>query len=467
MNFNLWKNKWKEVIAWFAFLFIIFFSAYKMQQHISVGHDWGGDFALYVDQGQAIVSGDLEGLYQKSKFTVDYSSRLQGPYLYPMGYPLLLSPIVAALGLNFFWLKLFTSLFFYLGLVVLFLNFKKAFKELFSPLWIVSLIAISDHYLFHGDQILSDFPFFFFCFLSLLLFKKEMKDKRQILLGFLIFFTFLIRDLGALLLVSLFAYQFFNSNWKVLIKSQSYTYITFSLLLILSFVVFPFGSKNHYELFVNKLGWESFTDNLEYYLSIFEMFFRGAENNPWLEYMMLALLLFGMWLSFKKHIHFVSFFILGLLVLLLWPYHQSIRFLFPLIPLCLFFMLQAVAIIPKWPRYLIAFPLIVYASFFFFQNSMALNEQNLKLETNQIYQEENLELYEYVNQNFSKEDTIVFFKPRVLRMFCGVNTLYLEPYKFSNSPYKYLITYKPWTDNKGLDSLRIKKDFPSFTVYSK
>ena len=98
---------------------------------------------------------------------------------------------------------------------------------------------------------------------------------------------------------------------------------------------------------------------------------------------------------------------------------------------------------------------------------MALNAQNLKLETNQIYQKENLELYEYVNDNFSEEDTIVFFKPRVLRMFCGVNSLYLESYKFSDSPYKYLITYKPWTDNDGLDSLIVMKDFSSFTVYTK
>lgn len=467
MNFNFKKKSWIEIAARLAFLFILSFSAYKMQQHISIGHDWGGDFALYVDQAQAIVNGELGELYQKNQFTVDYSSRLQGPYLYPMGYPILLSPLVAALGLNFFWLKIFTSIFFYLGLIVLFLNFKKSFKEVFSPLLIIVLLAFSDHYLFHGDQILSDFPFFFFCFLSLLLFKKKMTFKRQILLGFLIFYTFLIRDLGALLLLSLFAYQFFNSNWRVLVKSQVYTYLTFSLLLILGFVVFPFGSKNHYELFVNKLGWESFISNIEYYLSIFEMFFRGAESYPLVVYVMLVFMILGIVVSFKKYLHFIGFFILGLIVLFLWPYHQSIRFLFPIIPLSLFFMLQGVALIPKWPRYLIAFPLIAYTSFFFFQNSMALNAQNLKLETNQIYQKENLELYEYVNDNFSKEDTIVFFKPRVLRMFCGVNSLYLEPYKFSDSPYKYLITYKPWTDNDGLDSLIVMKDFSSFKVYTK
>ena len=57
------------------------------------GHDWGGDFSEYIAQAKSISEGyDFPG-----KFVGTY-----GSFIYPWGFPLLLSPIYSLFGLNIF-----------------------------------------------------------------------------------------------------------------------------------------------------------------------------------------------------------------------------------------------------------------------------------------------------------------------------------------------------------------------------
>ena len=104
--------KEKDFWGYLILFFLLAGSFYQMEKHLTTGHDWGGDFALYLNQAQALNQGELSALYQSNHFTVEKSDRLIGPYLYPMGYPLLLSPVIALIGLNFYWLKVYTSYFF-------------------------------------------------------------------------------------------------------------------------------------------------------------------------------------------------------------------------------------------------------------------------------------------------------------------------------------------------------------------
>lgn len=454
---------------WFAYLMVsilLIASAYQMEKHMSSGHDWGGDFALYLNQAQAIVDGNLNTLYKSNQFTVENSDRLIGPYLYPMGYPLLLSPFIAFFGINFYALKVFTNLFFYAGLLLLFKLIKPHFKSLFLPLLLISCLAFSEYFLFHGDQLLSDFPFFFFVILCLSLFKKQPNTQQQILLGFLIFFSYLIRELGIMLLPALFVFQLKHQSVKQILQSQYKSYLTFSLLWLLTLLLFPFGSKNHFLLFLEKLSWESFWKNVDYYTELLESYLRGVTHYDYLPYLLSGLFLIGLILNIKKNRHYVTFFLLSVVVLLLWPYHQGVRFIFVMLPFLFFFMFQPLEKVPKWPRFLLVYPYFAFLAWGFLSETMAQNEKNLALETNQIYQTDNLALYEYVKKNYTEEDTLVFFKPRVLRMFCGVKSLYLQPDSFMQSPYPTLIT-SPWFPPRGIDSSLFVTNFGPYGIFEK
>lgn len=456
----------KDIWGYFMLFLILFVSFYQMEQHLTTGHDWGGDFALYLNQAQAINQGELAALYHSNQFTVEKSDRLIGPYLYPMGYPLLLSPVIALIGLNFYWLKIYTSLFFYLGLILLYRLIKPHFKTLYPALLLISFLSFSEFFLFHGDQLLSDFPFFFFVILSLSYFKKDPTRLQQVLLAILILFTYLIRELGIMLLPALLVYQLSIYKPKEILKSYSISYLLFLVLLILSFILFPFGSKNHFSLLLAEISWNSFQENFTYYAELLEGFFRGLSKSDYLAYILLLLFLVGLFEAAKKLSHWITFLFFSVLVLMLWPYQQGMRFLFVCLPFILFFLLKPIERLPKWPRYLLLYPLTFYLFSIFFVNTQAQNQKNLALETNQIYQKETKALYEYVRENYNEEDTIVFFKPRVLSMLCEVKSIYLQPDSFMNSPYPTLIT-SPWYPPRKVDSNLFVTNFGPYGIFQK
>ena len=462
-SFDL-KNK--DFWGYLILFFLLLGSFYQMEQHTTTGHDWGGDFALYLNQAQALNQGELTDLFKNNQFTVEKSDRLIGPYLYAMGYPLLLSPVIALIGLNFYWLKIYTSLFFYLGLILLYRLIKPHFKSPFPPLLLISFLCFSEFFLFHGDHLLSDFPFFFFVMLSLSCFKKDPNRLEQVLLAFLIFFTYLIRELGIMLLPALLIYQLSFYKPIKLLKSYSFSYIAFFLIFLLSFLLFPFGSKNHFTHLVKEISWNSFIENFNYYAELLEAFFRGLSKSDYLPYLLLLLFLVGLVETAKKLSHWIAFLFFSVLVLMLWPYQQGMRFIFVCLPFILFFMLKPIERVPKWPKYLLSYPLIVYLFWTFFTNTQAQNQKNLALETNQIYQPDAKALYAYVKENYSEEDTLVFFKPRVLSMLCGVKSIYLQPDSFMNSPYPTLIS-SPWFPPRGVDSSLFVTSFGPYGIFQK
>ena len=59
------------------------------------GHDWGGDFALYILHGQNIVEGDP---YAQTPYIYNPYYPELSPRAYPPVYPLMLAPLWAAYG---------------------------------------------------------------------------------------------------------------------------------------------------------------------------------------------------------------------------------------------------------------------------------------------------------------------------------------------------------------------------------
>ena len=84
-----------------AKLFIIFIVYIILASSIlTIGHDWGDDFSAYIMQAASLIQGELHNFIEENTFTIQESSRVLGPVIYPWGYPLLIAPIYAAFGLN-------------------------------------------------------------------------------------------------------------------------------------------------------------------------------------------------------------------------------------------------------------------------------------------------------------------------------------------------------------------------------
>src|SRR5436190_24345903 len=70
---------------------ILIASAFLIAICIHDGHNWSGDDALYIEQARALIDGSIDKLYELNKYSTDHAFRIQGPYLYPMGFPIMLS----------------------------------------------------------------------------------------------------------------------------------------------------------------------------------------------------------------------------------------------------------------------------------------------------------------------------------------------------------------------------------------
>lgn len=170
---------------------------------IDYGHNWGGDFALYVDESRAIVEGRFWEFYRENLFTIQNSHKTLAPIAEPIGTPLILTPLIAFFGTNLFLMK-YVMLSFYLGISILLWNLFLELK-IQSPIIKFSFILFVVSYYefaFLLETVNSDLPFAFFTLLSILCYLKYSKYielKYLLLSSFFGLVSYFIRDAGAAL----------------------------------------------------------------------------------------------------------------------------------------------------------------------------------------------------------------------------------------------------------------------------
>ena len=168
---------------------------------IDYGHNWGGDFALYVDESRAIVEGRFWDFYQQNLFTIHNSHKTLAPIAEPIGAPILFAPLIALFGVNLLLLK-YLMLVFYLGITILLWKLLDEFN-IQSPIIKFSFILFVVSYYefaFLLETVNSDLPFAFFTLLSILCYLKYSKYselKYLLLASFFGLFSYFIRDAGA------------------------------------------------------------------------------------------------------------------------------------------------------------------------------------------------------------------------------------------------------------------------------
>ncbi len=394
------------------------------------GHQWGDDFAWYIYQAKSLVTNTTGEFMQVSEFTNRQSTQHLGPLAYPWGYPLILAPVYALKGISPLALKLPALLFFAGFLICLYLLVKRYFTPAESLLF-VALFAFNPLLLQFLDQILSDIPFLFFSTLSLLLMVQEGKRGlvHYALLGAAIFGTTIMRVTGVLLLGCFLIVEFFrllkNRQERAaaleIIRNAFIVCVVFAVLWVLNLLLFPSGGESYLSQYANLL--ETARTLAPVYFNVFSQFFGEAPSWRYLYYLVLVFFLWGAWERRKQETVFLLFFAFWLLVHVTYHWWQGPRYIFPLLPIFVYFAFQGMkAAVSRLPqayrltgqRTFYGFWLLLAGIFLFTSGRSAyVNLQNNRT-INGPFDPYSMEVYSYIKEQTPADSVVIFFKPRVM-----------------------------------------------------
>src|SRR5688572_23408471 len=404
------------------------------------GHEWGDDFAAYIMQAKSILNGDMQNFVEHNGITIHQSSAQVGPVAYPWAYPLILTPVYAIKGISPLALKLPGLFFFAAFLICIYLLTKNRLARTESLLF-VSLFAFNPLLLNFLDQILSDIPFLFSSTLALLLMLKEKPRStlNATLLGAVIAFAFFIRTTGILLLASFLVVECFKvwnkqttreSDTKTLQEAFVVCAIFGGMWVVYS-LIFPGGSESYFD----QLEGFRFQTALGYigtYFELLALFFGTSIIWKYLYYALFIFFLIGAWTRRKEEAILIVFFLLWMLLLIIWPIRQGPRFIFPLLPVFIYFTFQGMrSVISRLPmNYHQPGQWIFYGvwlstmGIFLFNSSIGAytNLQNNRT-INGPFDMYSMEVYNFIKEETPADSVIIFFKPRALRLMTDRGTL--------------------------------------------
>ena len=406
-------------------------------------HDWGDDWASYLMQSIAITKGETQEFIQRNTFTMRASTHFIGPDAYPWGFPTLLAPLTLACGpLNIFCLKFINLIFFALFLWVFYALLARRLPPLESAL-LLAVFAFSPLLLKFEDILLSDIAFLFFSTLGLLLI-VERNTISPYLLGIVFFFAFFVRTNGILLVPTLFLAQAFtylqtrprlSLDPKRILSNGLIPYFVFGLLTLANLILFPAGEASHLE-HLSVLSLASLADNLSAYFAMPAYFFSDLPHADIIYGLLLPFILGGLVLNYKRDIHLVVYLFLSYALFIVWPDQQGIRFLFPLLPLLVYFAYRGMeaasfALTERHPRlglwFTRVFWLVIAAAFAW--TSFGLARDNLaggRGPYGNVFDPISLEMFEFIKSDTPAESVIAFYKPRALRLFTGRDSLLVD-----------------------------------------
>lgn len=401
------------------------------------GHEWGDDFASYIMQAQSILNGNTDDFIERNTFTIFESSFQIGPVAYPWGYPLILTPALLLKGVHPLTLKL-PGLFLFAGFLICLYLWTKNRLTRTESLLLVALFAFNPILVKFLDQILSDIPLLFFILWGLLLilnYKPEDPLWKHFFLGAVLFFAFFIRTTGIILLASFLVYQFVtflrNQESRItILRNSASTTLVFVLLWLGTSQIFPNGQGAYFEQ-LKGLTPTIFKDNISYYFYLFATFFGAGLLWTYIYYALVAFFLIGAWTRFQEDQLLFIFFAFYYIAMLFWPERQGIRFIFPLLPIFVYFVFQGMkAIATKLPEknrkiaagIFYGFWLVIIGIFLFNSGDRAYANLKDHRKINGPFDPYSSDVYNYIIAETPPDSVIVFWKPRALRLFTGRNT---------------------------------------------
>lgn len=459
------SDKVKNVIIYMivGIIGIFYFST------IREGHDWGDDFSAYINHAKNIANG-VNYKYTGYIYNLFYPSL--GPKAYPPIFPFLLSPIYKHYGLNLTFMKIENVIFFLLFLFILYLIFKKEilFKHLAA---LLAIVGFNPFFWNFKDKIVSDLLFLLFLYLSFLIIIKvygigklqRFNAVYSILAGSLIYLAYGTRNIGSLLIVSLFIYDMIKFR-KVSIFFIITTSVFFIFIILQS--VFLYTDISYYDQSAVRLK-VIFRNLFLYIRSLPNLWDNGYskifKNIFFTVFSVFAVI--GYTARVKCRITvFEIFSVLYLMLVVIWPANQGARFLMPIMPLYIFYIFTGIencTVIKKNSTKQLVFGIFIVIIFISYIGKYTTLEYGRIKQG--IGKKETIELFDYIKKNTEKNDIFVFQKPRALALYTDRKASvyhcpqdYKELWKYFNDiNASYVISGEPFYEDRTYLRLFVEK----------
>jgi len=387
------------------------------------GHAWGGDFSLYILHAKNLALGVP---YAETGYIYNPDCPAVGPPTYPPICPLLLAPVYKTFGLNLAAMKGLMIGSFLLFLTLLSLRFRRELP--FAPLLaLVAIVGMNHYFLEQADVVGSDMPFLALLYLGILLVKRAgevplgtwRRPAYFVLIGVVTYLAFGTRTLGALLIPAMLLGELLRLRripWSVLLGTAVFA----GLAALQGLLV----HSDHHYLDQFGAGPAVLVHNAYWYLTRIAAFWHnGTIKAAALPIFAVATLLavLGFVDRLRQRIGVCEIFtVLYLLVLLVWPSYQGERYLFPIFPLYVFYVLaglqhgwlasrrglrRAVVVL-----LLLAVP-VSYGSFY---TTMEFGRRSEGID-----KPESAALFDFIAAGTEPDDVVMFIKPRVMSLFAG------------------------------------------------
>lgn len=478
---NFEKKDWLAAVL--VTLFILILGASNLTRGIP---DWGDDFAAYISEGIAIADGDFREQTVKnytmhpSPLTIEASEE---GLVYVWGYPLMLSVIYKVAGFDrkafctIIWYKL--PLLFSLSLLggVLVLFYRRRFS-LKTSVVLAMLMCMSGDFFNALNNLYSDIPFLFFSMLTLLLAEcfAERTGKGNgivfsVCYGAALWMTHEIRLNGmTVCAVAILGHIFFLiKNRKEFQKKKIWRdlipYLVFAGMIFTTehFWLAPatsnmsdVGRASSSQIFVNVISYRNMLFDYLDALPGMHLFCLG--------YIMAAAIVIGVIVSgLKENLHLTLLLVGTLVVDVMLPYQQGLRYIYNILPLLLMFAAYGIRLIWKKLRkvtnlteqrternlHLIGMILCVYILILPVVNHVRTGINNLghwgEMEEQDVYHEQAVDVYNYIRMNVPGDAVIAFGKPRAL--YLNTERMAIRPgqngHRISEADYylEYLIPH--------------------------
>jgi hypothetical protein len=400
--------------------------------HWRTGQDWGGDWAAYLMQAETLVQGNWVELRRQTQFRQSHSQPLDSPDYYPWGFAMWLLPsmVWGKMALPLAKLSLIACN------VAILLSLRAWLRPYLTPAGQAALLgwlAAHPWLVSFPQQILADLPFWLasigYLWAADRWVLRQAAAQRLpwqgLALGALLFATLWLRSQGWVWVLSLPLLQCVArlqqpspKGWE----QELLPYLSLALLWLCDRLSLPHG-PGYLRFFFEKPWWETVPAMATYYAKVgYKFFEHGPAGANWTVpsgVLSLALTLpwatLGLWRSLKPQLGWFLASGLMLAVLLVYPFKEGFRFLFPLLPAALFIVIKGVeGLRGPWRRLGRGWLIVLIGS------SLLASLGGVRQSAEQAgpHQPEAEAVWAYLETATDQGSSVTFSKPRILTWRC-------------------------------------------------
>ena len=193
----------------------------------------------------------------------------------------------------------------------------------------------------------------------------------------------------------------------------------------------------------------------------------------------------GLFTNIRFDYHLVIYYFFTISLYIFWPYRQGIRFIFPILPIYVYFIIKGlewsisyfkeVAYIRTIHAFKYLFFIFIIVSFIILSLILAKNNLINNRVIEGPFDSTSMGMFNFVSNHTDQDSVVVFFKPRVMRMLTNRNAIMINKCEDLHKG-DYLVYYKKTYNqvflasdtincNKFINSLTLIYDNENFRVY--